>query len=331
MNENHSEFISTFKTVINEMRDSSKFKNRIDYTWIGSVIDSMSEYLEYKDNPASAIPWIESVTTESYFQVIDPTSASFKEVKKFKEIEKDDDIIYLVFEDGFKCNADLILPLSEDIEDPKELLSKYFMVELTSEDETWILERMPESYPVQVMLFSDGTSNPFWSAATKTVDTVAPEKKNVIIIPHEKRCLSLSSLYRNHTNNFKELRYMPASTNGVMVYECRSSKDLDKILRKYYMGSYGYDEPSEWAEKIYAILDKADKKKDEKPDSDDEFGDKVWENEPDEKIDKKSEDTSSKTVTEPDKKEEQKEEVKSDESKLKKFIKRYITPLYPLW
>ena len=155
MSEHYKEFLDNVRELLTSIKDDEKCQKYIEKNeTLKSFIDVLTLHLigstEEQKEETKPIPWENKVKVGTYFQIIDPISKDFGEVKEFTRLDIEDDDTYLVFSDGYGCNSKAILPYDVHFDSTGEL-SEYHMAELASKEEKWITAILPGAQKVTPM------------------------------------------------------------------------------------------------------------------------------------------------------------------------------------
>lgn len=190
---------------------------------------------------------------------------TFGEVKKFTNLDIEDDDIYLVFSDGSRCNSKLVLPYDVHFDSTREL-REYYMAELACKEEKWVTAILPDGRTVTPMNYFSSPDTLWWHGGRTQMEIPTPEMKTrVIIIPPPDRCSSYAGIYSRHKNGeFDDLIYKPEQSN-VIVYPSMDAEQFDNVLREYQKWPYivNYEIPEE-IEEIPIFGRQEEKKPEEK-------------------------------------------------------------------
>lgn len=270
MSDNYKEFVDNIRELLTAIKDDERCQEYIEQNKeLKSFIDVLTLHLispaeEQKEEP-KPIPWENNVASGTYFQIINPMVKTFGEVKKFTNMDIEDDDIYLVFSDGSRCNSKLVLPYDVHFDSTREL-REYYMAELACKEEKWITAILPDGRTVTPMNYFSSPDTLWWHGGRTQMEIPTPEMKTrVIIIPPPDRCSSYAGIYSRHKNGeFDDLIYKPEQSN-VIVYPSMDAEQFDNVLREYQKWPYivDYEIPEE-IEEIPIFGRQEEKKPEEK-------------------------------------------------------------------
>ena len=269
MSDNYKDFVDNIRELLTSIKSDERCQEHIEQNdALKSLIDVLTLHLitptkEQKEEP-KLIPWENNIAPGTYFQIIDPTVKTFGEVKKFTNLDIENDDIYLVFSDGSRCNSKLILPYNVHFDSTGEL-SEYHMAELASKEEKWITAILPGAQKVTPINYFSSPDTMWWHDGRIEMEIPTPENKTrVILIPPPDRCGSYAGIYSRHKDGkFNDLLYKVQQSN-VIIYPSMDAEQFGNILRKYQKWPYivDYEIPDEIEE--IPIFGRHEEKKPEK-------------------------------------------------------------------
>lgn len=269
MSDNYKDFVDNIRELLTSIKSDERCQEYIEQNdALKSLIDVLTLHLitptkEQKEEPKH-IPWENKIEVGTYFQIIDPTVKTFGEVKKFTNLDIENDDTYLVFSDGSRCNSKLVLPYDVHFDSTRELRD-YHMAELASKEEKWITAILPGVQKVTPMNYYSSPYTMWMHDGRIEMEIPTPENKTrVILIPPPDRCRSYASIYSRHKDGEFNDWFYKAQQSNVIIYPSMDLEQFENILCKYLKWSYTVDyEIPDWMKEEIPISGRQEEKKSE--------------------------------------------------------------------